>query len=197
MGRSNCYCFPWNHVDSHSCWPSVPRACADFHPHCSRTCTYFSSSAGVDPALSGTPSSALESATTKAQDMGLTLRGVGGVAEDLPFESGSFDAVVSTLVFCSVLDPLLALREVGSLAYLTSLTDTKYYYFGCVPFSPMHIAVYGVSVGSSCPTMRMFSTLGTGKAVQIVFGVLCRFANASCGRCTQDRPIRTFAHRNC
>ena len=49
--------------------------------------------------------------------MGLTLRGVGGVAEDLPFDSGSFDAVVSTLVFCSVLDPSLALREVGSLAY--------------------------------------------------------------------------------
>ena len=69
---------------------------------------------GVDPALSGKPSSALELASTKAQDLGLTLRGVGGVAEDLPFASGSFDAVVSTLVFCSVQDPSLALREVGA-----------------------------------------------------------------------------------
>eukprot|EP00904_Undaria_pinnatifida_P005424 jgi/Undpi1/2010/HiC_scaffold_12.g05397.m2 len=68
---------------------------------------------GVDPALSGKPSSALELASTKAQDLGLTLRGVGGVAEDLPFASGSFDAVVSTLVFCSVQDPSLALREVS------------------------------------------------------------------------------------
>ncbi|CAM9816962.1 unnamed protein product [Laminaria digitata] len=79
-------------------------------PHC--ICC-VSSSVGVDPALSGKPSSALEAATTKAQDMGLTLRGVGGVAEDLPFDSGSFDAVVSTLVFCSVVDPSLALREVS------------------------------------------------------------------------------------
>lgn len=68
---------------------------------------------GVDPALSGEPSQALERATEKAQKLGLTLRGVGGIAEELPFESGSFDAVVSTLVFCSVRDPAAALREVG------------------------------------------------------------------------------------
>ncbi|CAM9418232.1 unnamed protein product, partial [Ectocarpus sp. 4 AP-2014] len=46
-------------------------------------------------------------------ELGLTLRGVGGIAEELPFESGSFDAVVSTLVFCSVRDPAAALREVS------------------------------------------------------------------------------------
>lgn len=57
-------------------------------------------------------------ATSKAQKLGLTLRGVGGVAEELPFESGSFDAVVSTLVFCSVRDPAAALREVISLFLL-------------------------------------------------------------------------------
>ncbi|CAM9475020.1 unnamed protein product [Ectocarpus sp. 8 AP-2014] len=68
---------------------------------------------GVDPALSGEPSQALERATEKAQNLGLTLRGVGGIAEELPFESGSFDAVVSTLVFCSVRDPAAALREVS------------------------------------------------------------------------------------
>lgn len=68
---------------------------------------------GIDPALSGKPSLDLEAAASKAQAKGLTLRGVGGVAEELPFESESFDAVVSTLVFCSVRDPAAALREVG------------------------------------------------------------------------------------
>ncbi|CAN0279543.1 unnamed protein product, partial [Ectocarpus sp. 12 AP-2014] len=68
---------------------------------------------GVDPALSGEPSQALERATEKAQKLGLTLRGVGGIAEELPFETGSFDVVVSTLVFCSVRDPAAALREVS------------------------------------------------------------------------------------
>src|SRR6185437_950684 len=33
-------------------------------------------------------------------------------AEDLPFENGSFDAVVSTLVLCGVQDQPRALREV-------------------------------------------------------------------------------------
>lgn len=68
---------------------------------------------GVDPALSGEPSAALDKAESKAKELGLTLRGVGGVAEELPFESGSFDAVVSTLVLCSVRDPAAALREVS------------------------------------------------------------------------------------
>lgn len=67
---------------------------------------------GIDPALSGEPSPEFEAAVQKANNMGLTLRGLGGVAEKLPFETGSFDAVVSTLVFCSVNDPVAALREV-------------------------------------------------------------------------------------
>ena len=34
-------------------------------------------------------------------------------AEALPFRAGSFDAVVSSLVFCSVVDPRRGLREAG------------------------------------------------------------------------------------
>lgn len=51
-------------------------------------------------------------AATRARKKGVTLTGVEGVAEKLPFETGSFDAVVSTLVFCSVRDPAAALQEV-------------------------------------------------------------------------------------
>ncbi|CAM9747440.1 unnamed protein product, partial [Scytosiphon promiscuus] len=68
---------------------------------------------GIDPTLSGEPSEALERAAARVQKLGVTLSGIGGVAEELPFESGSFDAVVSTLVFCSVRDPAAALREVS------------------------------------------------------------------------------------
>jgi ubiquinone/menaquinone biosynthesis C-methylase UbiE len=46
-------------------------------------------------------------------------------AEDLPFDDGSFDAVVATLVFCTVEDPLKAIAETrrvlvegGQLLYL-------------------------------------------------------------------------------
>jgi SAM-dependent methyltransferase len=46
-------------------------------------------------------------------------------AEDLPFDDGSFDVVVATLVFCSVDDPLKAIAETrrvlvegGRLLYL-------------------------------------------------------------------------------
>jgi ubiquinone/menaquinone biosynthesis C-methylase UbiE len=35
-----------------------------------------------------------------------------GDAQHLPFESGAFDAVVGTLVFCSIADPLMALGEI-------------------------------------------------------------------------------------
>lgn len=76
------------------------------------SCSSITQTVGVDPALLGEPSEALEKATTRARKLGLDLRGVGGVAEELPFESGSFDAVVSTLVFCSVRDPAAALKEV-------------------------------------------------------------------------------------
>eukprot|EP00971_Amphidinium_carterae_P171773 3405653-Amphidinium_carterae.1 len=40
-------------------------------------------------------------------------RAVAGYAEKLPFEPNTFDAVVTTTVFCSVGDPEQALREVS------------------------------------------------------------------------------------
>jgi SAM-dependent methyltransferase len=43
---------------------------------------------------------------------GLDARLVRATAEDLPFEDGSFDTVVSTLVLCTVADPQRALSEV-------------------------------------------------------------------------------------
>lgn len=68
---------------------------------------------GVDPALSDGSSQVLEDAVARAKKSGLELRALGGVVEELPFDTGSFDAVVSTLVFCSVRDPTAALREVS------------------------------------------------------------------------------------
>ena len=55
-----------------------------------------------------------------------------GSAEALPFDDGSFDTVVSSLVFCSVPDPDRGLREVhrvlapgGSLAMLEHVRSTS------------------------------------------------------------------------
>ena len=53
-------------------------------------------------------------------------------AEDLPFDDGSFDAVVSTLVLCTVADPLRALAEArrvlvegGRLLYLEHVRSNR------------------------------------------------------------------------
>lgn len=46
------------------------------------------------------------------RDRGLELTLVKGGAESLPIADSSFDAVVSTLVLCSVADPAQVLREV-------------------------------------------------------------------------------------
>jgi ubiquinone/menaquinone biosynthesis C-methylase UbiE len=46
-----------------------------------------------------------------AEAHGLALQMVEGTAETLPLADGSADAVVSTLVLCSVADPTLALAE--------------------------------------------------------------------------------------
>ena len=47
---------------------------------------------------------------------GNSFRFVQGVAEDMPFKNGGFDAVVSTLVLCSVPDAGGALREMRRVA---------------------------------------------------------------------------------
>jgi ubiquinone/menaquinone biosynthesis C-methylase UbiE len=53
-------------------------------------------------------------------------------AEDLPFDDGSFDVVVATLVFCTVPDPLRALEEArrvlvegGQLLYLEHVRSSR------------------------------------------------------------------------
>lgn len=56
----------------------------------------------------------LRAAAQKAADSGgpaeFTVACANG--EYLPFETGAFDAVVGSLVFCSIADPLAALREI-------------------------------------------------------------------------------------
>lgn len=49
----------------------------------------------------------------RAREAGVSLQWVEGSAEELPFESGAFDAVVITKVLCSVRDPASVLRELS------------------------------------------------------------------------------------
>jgi ubiquinone/menaquinone biosynthesis C-methylase UbiE len=53
----------------------------------------------------------LERARRRAENLGRPIELRQAAAEELPFEDGSFDTVVSTLVMCSVDDPLQALSE--------------------------------------------------------------------------------------
>jgi ubiquinone/menaquinone biosynthesis C-methylase UbiE len=52
------------------------------------------------------------SPTANHRSGGLALRVMRAEAEALPFPDESFDAVVSTLVFCTLRDPPAALKEV-------------------------------------------------------------------------------------
>jgi ubiquinone/menaquinone biosynthesis C-methylase UbiE len=54
----------------------------------------------------------LERARPRAQDAGRPIELRQASAEELPFEDGAFDTVVSVLVMCSVEEPLRALSEV-------------------------------------------------------------------------------------
>ena len=68
---------------------------------------------GVDRLLATDPEpSMIARAQKRAEELGLSVEFHQCPAEVLPFASGSFDAVVATLVFCSVRDPALALAEV-------------------------------------------------------------------------------------
>lgn len=49
----------------------------------------------------------------RAREAGVSIQWVEGSAEELPFESGAFDAVVITKVLCSVRNPAAALSEVS------------------------------------------------------------------------------------
>ncbi len=54
----------------------------------------------------------LQRARRRAEKVGRPIELRQASAENLPFDNASFDTVVSTLVMCSVGDPLLALSEV-------------------------------------------------------------------------------------
>ena len=60
-------------------------------------------------AIQSAEKSELISSTSKTT----TLRNVHGVAEALPFDDNSIDAVVSTLTLCSVTDQYRALQEIA------------------------------------------------------------------------------------
>lgn len=69
--------------------------------------------AGVDSLNGIDPDEAmLVPAERRAGDVPFPVELVATPAEELPFGDGSFDAVVSTLVFCTVRDPSRALGEV-------------------------------------------------------------------------------------
>lgn len=70
---------------------------------------------GLDPTLDeeNVASSSSTGAIASAAAAGIPLSLVRGVAENLPFQDGAFDAVVTTLVMCSVKDQLQSLKEVA------------------------------------------------------------------------------------
>jgi ubiquinone/menaquinone biosynthesis C-methylase UbiE len=61
---------------------------------------------GIDP-----DQAMLDQAAERARKVSLQVDLIAASAEDLPFEENSFDAVVATLVFCTIPDPVRALRE--------------------------------------------------------------------------------------
>lgn len=62
---------------------------------------------GIDP-----DETMLRQAERRASEVPFPVELVPAPAEELPFEDASFDAVVATLVFCTVPDPVQALGEV-------------------------------------------------------------------------------------
>ncbi len=62
---------------------------------------------GIDP-----DETMLRQARRRAGKVSFPVELLLASAEDLPFEEDSFDAVVGTLVFCTISDPRQALREV-------------------------------------------------------------------------------------
>lgn len=63
--------------------------------------------AGIDP-----DETMLRQAEGRASEAPFPVELIPAPAEELPFEDGGFDAVVSTLVFCTIPDPVRALGEV-------------------------------------------------------------------------------------
>lgn len=68
---------------------------------------------GVDHLLGIDPDETmLRQAEGQTSEAPFPVELIPALAEELPFEDGSFDAVVSTLVFCTIPDPVRALGEV-------------------------------------------------------------------------------------
>ena len=65
-----------------------------------------------EPTLRELARAAADTARREQPD-GPPIEVVAGAAEHIPAADGSFDAVVATLVFCSVPDPAAALREIA------------------------------------------------------------------------------------
>ena len=65
---------------------------------------------GLDPNTNKVSVSKLKS---KYSQKSIDLEIINGVCEALPFPNSTFDVVVSTLVFCSVTDPQLCLKEIS------------------------------------------------------------------------------------
>lgn len=83
---------------------------------------YPSSKVGIDPTLVNGDEKMLREVFMRAEKRGVELQTIGGEAEELPFQTGSFDAVVSTRVFCTVRDPNAALREASSFYESDTIT---------------------------------------------------------------------------
>lgn len=54
----------------------------------------------------------LRRARRRAEQLGLNVNFIEAVAEDLPFDDGTFDHVLSTFVLCSVHDPAACIAEI-------------------------------------------------------------------------------------
>ena len=67
---------------------------------------------GTEAVLSEPEPAMAQRALERARRLGLPVQVVQADAQALPFAEGSFDTVVSTLVFCTVPDPMAGLREV-------------------------------------------------------------------------------------
>jgi ubiquinone/menaquinone biosynthesis C-methylase UbiE len=62
---------------------------------------------GVEPELS-----MLEKSLVRVNQSDLNIEVIRASAEQLPFHSDTFDSVVGTLVFCTIPDPVVALKEI-------------------------------------------------------------------------------------
>lgn len=68
---------------------------------------------GLDPKINEISNSEKELLIKKYKKRDIDLSLINGFCEKLPFDENVFDAVLSTLVFCSVDDPVLSLTEIS------------------------------------------------------------------------------------